>query len=100
MARRRKVDEETKAKLLADGALAEAFGYYFERSGVPVHKMPTVGLRLEDIQRTETVIAVAGGQSKGESIAAVLRFGHENVLVTDEAAARGILQHADEQEQD
>ncbi|RAV09066.1 sugar-binding transcriptional regulator [Paenibacillus contaminans] len=100
MARRRKVDEETKAKLLADGALAEAFGYYFDRSGVPVHKMPTVGLRLEDIQRTETVIAVAGGQSKGESIAAVLRFGHENVLVTDEAAARGILQHADEQEQD
>ena len=55
--------------------------------------MPTVGLRLEDLQRTETVIAVAGGKSKGESIAAVLRHGHDDVLVTDEAAAREMLKH-------
>lgn len=91
MARRRKVDTTTVASLLADGGLAEAFGYYFDRNGVVVHKMPTVGLRLEDIQATEVVIAVAGGKSKGESIAAVLRFGHEDVLVTDEAAARVML---------
>ncbi len=29
MARRRKVDEGTIQELIADGALAEAFGYYF-----------------------------------------------------------------------
>lgn len=91
MAKRRKVDQSTVNALTAEGALAEAFGYYFDRNGQVVHKMPTAGLRLEDIQRMETVIAVAGGASKGESIAAVLRFGHEDVLVTDEAAAEGII---------
>jgi central glycolytic genes regulator len=91
MARRRKVDETTTRELHAEGALAEAFGYYFDNKGIVIHKMPTVGLRLEDIQQTEVVIAVAGGKSKGESIAAVLRFGHEDVLVTDEAAALEML---------
>jgi central glycolytic genes regulator len=91
MARRRKVDRLTIDELIGEGALAEAFGYYFDRDGKVVHKMPTVGLRLEDIQSTEVVIAVAGGKSKGEAIAAVMKFGHEDVLVTDEAAAAELM---------
>lgn len=91
MAKRRLADSGTVEELNAEGAHAESFGYYFNRDGSVVHRMPTVGLRLEDIQQTETVIAVAGGRSKGESIASVLRFGHEDVLVTDEAAALEIL---------
>jgi central glycolytic genes regulator len=91
MARRRKADEATIGALTQDGALAEAFGYYFDRGGKVVHRMPTVGLRLEDIQRTDVVIAVAGGKSKGEAIASVMKFGHEDVLVTDEAAALEIV---------
>jgi central glycolytic genes regulator len=93
MARRRKVDEATIQSLVREGALAEAFGYYFDRQGRVVHKMPTIGLRIEDIERMEIVIGVAGGKSKGEAIAAVLRFGHEDVLVTDEAAALEIAEH-------
>ncbi|SFM24932.1 central glycolytic genes regulator [Paenibacillus sp. 1_12] len=92
MARRRKVDESTTAILQQDGALAEAFGYYFDRDGKILHKMPTVGLRIEDIQEMDCVIGVAGGKSKGEAIAAVLKFGHEDILVTDEAAALEIVQ--------
>jgi central glycolytic genes regulator len=91
MARRRKADEATIGALTQDGALAEAFGYYFDRDGKVVHRMPTVGMRLEDIQRTDVVIAVAGGGSKGEAIASVMKFGHEDVLVTDEAAALEII---------
>ncbi|AJY75039.1 sugar-binding transcriptional regulator [Paenibacillus beijingensis] len=87
MARRRKVESSVVGELLEEGALAEAFGYYFDRNGAVVHKMQTAGLRLEDIMQTEMVIAIAGGQSKGEAIAAVMRFGHDDVLVTDEAAA-------------
>lgn len=87
MARRRKLESEEVAEMAADGALAEAFGFYFDRNGAVVHKMQTVGLRLEDIVNTELVIGVAGGKSKGEAIAAVMRFGHNDVLVTDEAAA-------------
>ncbi|WP_442602035.1 sugar-binding transcriptional regulator [Paenibacillus sp. KN14-4R] len=93
MAKRRKVDDETTAKLQNAGALAEAFGYYFDKVGTVVHKMPTLGLQLEDIQRTEIVIGVAGGKSKGEAIASVLRFGHEDILVTDEAAAHEIMKY-------
>jgi central glycolytic genes regulator len=91
MARRRKVDEATTAVLRADGALAEAFGYYFDRQGKILHKMPTVGLRIEDIQGMDHVIGVAGGKSKGEAIASALLFGHEDALVTDEAAAIEIV---------
>lgn len=91
MARRRKLDKETIDAMTAEGALAEAFGYYFDRNGEVVHKMQTVGLRLEDIVNTEIVIGVAGGKSKGEAIAAIMRFGHNDVLVTDEAAAKEIV---------
>jgi central glycolytic genes regulator len=91
MARRRKSSEQTLAALQKEGALAEAFGYYFDRNGRVVHNSPTVGLRLEDIKRIEVAIGVAGGRSKGEAIAAVLAFGHEDVLVTDEAAAEEII---------
>jgi len=35
---------------------------------------------------------VAGGESKAEAILAVLRFGQEDVLITDEAAAEAMLQ--------
>lgn len=94
MARRRKLKEETKEELVKDGALAEAFGYYFDRRGKVVHRMATAGLRLEDIEAAELVIGIAGGKSKGEAIASVLRFGHDDVLVTDEAAATEALRHA------
>jgi central glycolytic genes regulator len=93
MARRRKIDSATTQGLHNEGAHAEALGYYFDRQGNVVHKMPTVGLRLEDLQRVEVVIGIAGGKSKGEAIASVLRHGQENVLVTDEAAAIEILKH-------
>ncbi|GGD98980.1 sugar-binding transcriptional regulator [Paenibacillus nasutitermitis] len=99
MARRRRVNEEVIEALKAEGALAESFGYYFDREGAVVHKMPTAGLRLEDILETEVVIAIAGGGSKGEAIAAVMRFGHDDILVTDEAAALVITAILDEEQQ-
>ena len=93
MALRRKVNLETREILLREGALAEAFGYYFDHRGHVIHQTPTMGLRLEDLDRMEVVIGVAGGKSKGESIAAVLRHGQEDILITDEGAALEILKH-------
>ncbi|WP_248929538.1 sugar-binding transcriptional regulator [Paenibacillus hamazuiensis] len=93
MARRRNVDSSTKASLQQEGALGEAFGYYFDRQGRIIHKMPTVGLRIEDIVEMDLVIGIAGGRSKGEAIACVLKFGHEDVLITDEAAAQEIVKY-------
>lgn len=91
MARRRKLERAMVDQIASEGALAEAFGFYFDRSGAVVHKMQTIGLRLDDIVKTEVVIGVAGGKSKGEAIAAVMRSGYDDVLVTDEAAALEIV---------
>lgn len=99
MARRRKADERTIELLQQEGAHAEAFGYYFDREGNVVHKMPTVGLKLEDIMRTEVVIGVAGGSSKAEAIESILKFGHEHILVTDEAAAKKIVERLPNREE-
>lgn len=91
MARRRKLEPAVVKDIQNEGALAESFGYYFNEDGVVVHKMLTLGLRLEDIRKTETVIGIAGGRTKARAIHAVLRFGHEDILVTDEAAAEEIV---------
>lgn len=91
MAGRRRADAETLRLLERDGAVAESFGCYFNRSGEVVHRTPSFGLKLEQIRGMETVIAVAGGASKAGAIAAVLRSGHEDVLIVDEAAAQAIV---------
>lgn len=93
MARRRKLPQEKIERIRQEGALAEAFGYYFDRDGKVVHRMATAGLRLEDIEAAEAVIGIAGGRSKGEAIASVLRFGHDDILVTDEAGASEALRN-------
>ncbi|MNC30361.1 central glycolytic protein regulator [compost metagenome] len=87
MTRRRKLDEATVSEIQAEGAVAESFGYYFNEAGEVVHTMRTIGLRLEDIIRTEVVIGIAGGKRKAKAIHAMLRFGQEDILVIDEAAA-------------
>ncbi|MFP4974936.1 sugar-binding transcriptional regulator [Paenibacillus sp. CN-4] len=99
MTRRRKLDAATVAEIQGEGALAESFGYYFDEQGQVVHTMLTMGLRLEDILRTEVVIGIAGGKRKAKAIHAMLRFGQENILVTDEAAAVEIGKRIDEEAQ-
>lgn len=97
MTRRRKLDEATVSEIQSEGAVAESFGYYFNEEGQVVHTMRTMGLRLEDIIRTEIVIGIAGGKRKAKAIHAMLRFGQEDILVTDEAAAAEIGKEIDNQ---
>ncbi|GGG08342.1 central glycolytic genes regulator [Paenibacillus albidus] len=95
MTRRRKLDESTVSEIQGEGAVAESFGYYFNEDGKIVHTMLRMGMRLEDIMRTEVVIGIAGGKGKATAIHAMLRFGQENILVTDEAAAQEIGRRID-----
>ncbi|OWA35596.1 hypothetical protein B9G55_13305 [Saccharibacillus sp. O16] len=91
MARRRRLDEGTTQELVEKGAVAESFGYYFDEQGSVVHNMLTLGLRLDDIKAADVVLGIAGGKSKAKAIHAVLRFGQEDILVIDEAAALEIV---------
>jgi central glycolytic genes regulator len=92
MAERRKTGPEVMHRLMADNAVGEAFGYYFNEQGEIVHKVVTIGLQLDDLAQIPNVIAVAGGASKAKAIRAYLKKAPEStILITDEGAARKLL---------
>ncbi|WP_188399224.1 sugar-binding transcriptional regulator [Sporomusa sp. GT1] len=90
MAERRGVPPETFAKIERCGAVGEALGQYCALPGKIVHVTSSIGLRLDDLAGIGTVIAVAGGSAKAKAILAVVGAGGQDVLVTDEAAAKAI----------
>ncbi|WP_064093009.1 sugar-binding transcriptional regulator [Rossellomorea aquimaris] len=92
MAERRKTSEKDFEKITGGLAVGEAFGYYFNEEGEVVHKVPTIGLQLEDLSNIEHVIAVAGGSSKAKAIRAYMKSAPpKTVLITDEGAAKALL---------
>lgn len=91
MAKRRQTEPETYKILEENKAIAEAFGYYFNKLGEVVHKVRTVGLQLDDLKSTDYVITVAGGKSKAEAISAFMQQEKSDVLIIDEAVALEIL---------
>nr|WP_263324905.1 sugar-binding domain-containing protein [Neobacillus sp. Marseille-Q6967] len=92
MAERRKTRPEIMQKLESKHAVGEAFGYYFDEKGEIVHKVSTIGLQLEDLEKIPNVIAVAGGRSKAKAIRAYLKQAPKStILITDEGAARRLL---------
>lgn len=91
MAKRRRTPAPLVAKIQSGVAVSEAFGYYFDAEGNVVHRVRTVGLQLEDLDKAEHVIAIAGGASKARAIASYFKLGQNNILVTDEAAANQLI---------
>lgn len=92
MAKRRKTKEEDMEKIIKGHAVGEAFGYYFNEDGEIVHKVPTIGLQLNDLPNVQHVLAVAGGTSKAKAIKAYMKTAtNSTVLITDEGAAKEIL---------
>ena len=92
MAERRKSRQDVLARLESGKAAGEAFGYYFDEDGNIVHKVPTIGLQMEDLPGIPNVIAVAGGASKAKAIKAYMKKAPAaTVLITDEGAAKMLL---------
>ncbi|MDI3481194.1 MAG: central glycolytic s regulator [Tepidanaerobacteraceae bacterium] len=91
MARRRGLAKHEIEEILNKGAVAEAFGFYFNRDGRIVHTTTSVGLSIRDLKNMRTVIAIAGGASKAPAIQAFLRYHRPTVLITDEGAAKRLL---------
>ncbi|MDR3052196.1 MAG: DeoR family transcriptional regulator [Oscillospiraceae bacterium] len=79
-------------RILAQGAVAEAFGYYFDAQGQAVYTATSVGMDLPAVARVRSVAAVAAGASKAEAILAVMRHRAHALLVTDEGAALRMLE--------
>jgi len=91
MAKRRGLSEEEISELMVDGAVGEAFGAYFGKSGRVIRKINSVGVSLDDFGKVRHLIAVTGGSSKAEAIEAVRLKNDNAVLITDEGAARKIV---------
>lgn len=91
MSKRRGLQEEQIQKLLEKGAVAEAFGYYFNKKGEVIYKTPTMALSFDDVKNIENIVAIAGGTNKAEAIIATKTYNPAMVLVTDEGAAKEML---------
>ncbi len=93
MARRRGAGLREMGRLREKGAVGEVFGVFYNDSGDVVDRIPGLGLYLEELSgHVENVIVVAGGRKKAKAIAAVAGNHSRDLLVTDESAAREILQ--------
>ncbi len=96
MAHRRGLSPQEVDLLQARGAVGETLRYYFDIKGNIVYEVPGIGIELTDLENIEEVIAVAGGSKKALAIEAILSNKHQNVLITDEGAARQILARKDD----
>lgn len=95
MARRRNLTSDKINFLEETGAVAEAFGHYFDINGNEVWEYKTIGLSLDKFRNIDVAIAVAGGEDKAEAIIAVSSLNKNMQLVTDELAANKILEILD-----
>ena len=91
MARHRRLPPDVITKLEEGGAVGEAFGQYVALDGTQIYMTNNAGLMLQDLQNIGTIIGVAGGKSKAAAILSVIRASRQDILITDEAAAREIV---------
>lgn len=91
MAERRHTSEEHLESLKQQGAVAEAFGYYFDKDGAIVHQANSIGIKLDDLERIPLIIAIAGGKDKAKAIKAIAMNQKQDILITDEGAAVELL---------
>lgn len=93
IALQRKSSLEEVEMIQRGGAVSEAFGYYFDENGKVVYHIRTAGIQLEQVQKTSAILAVAGGSSKAKAILSYSKIAPEQtVLITDEGAARKIIE--------
>ncbi|MCF3947124.1 sugar-binding transcriptional regulator [Acidiphilium sp. AL] len=84
---------EEIARAQRDGAIAEAFGTFYDRDGKPVatdlhHRVIAVA---PEAMRGRDVLAVAGGAEKAAAIRAMLKTSLPTALITDEMTARLLI---------
>jgi len=91
MAEKRRLDEEIMANLVKQDAIAEACGYYFNRSGEVLYRTRSIAIDFDQISKMDEVIVVAGGEKKAESILAVSKSIPGGIFITDEGAAMKML---------
>lgn len=91
MAKRRDLDPTIRHRIIDSGAVAEAFGYYFNAEGEMVDEISTFGISLEQFKSLDRLIAIAGGADKARAIVSISKLNRNLVLVTDLKCAREMI---------
>ena len=91
MGAKRQLPQEVMNDVLRRGAVAEAYGCYVDIYGNVVFSASTVARDLGKLKPHCAMLAVAAGARKAAAIRAVMRSRPQTMLVTDEGAARAIL---------
>ncbi|MCR4403346.1 MAG: sugar-binding transcriptional regulator [Firmicutes bacterium] len=76
------------------GAVGDMCMRFFDVHGSPLETPLNdriIGVTLEELGRMKKVVAVAGGANKTEAILGALRSKVVDVIITDDAAARGVM---------
>lgn len=92
MAIRRKLSQKKIDSLMEAGSVAEAFGHYFDIKGNEIWEYKTIGMSLDRYKKIRSLIGVAGGAEKAEAIMAIASLRKDITIITDESAARKILE--------
>jgi DNA-binding transcriptional regulator LsrR (DeoR family) len=91
--------EELKHIAEGCGGVGEIAAHVYNIEGqacAEEYAVRVIGLTLAEIQQIPYRIGVAASAAKALPIHAALRGGYLHALITDEAAARGVLEHFDE----
>ncbi|PAB60802.1 sugar-binding transcriptional regulator [Anaeromicrobium sediminis] len=91
MANNRGTEEDKIENIIKKGAVAEAFGYYFDKNGEIVEEVNTIGVSLNHYKELEHPIGAACGNQKAEAIIAISKLNKNLVLVIDEGLAKEIF---------
>ncbi len=88
------LDADTQTRLKEQRAAGDICVRFFDVDGQPCPDAVrgVVGIELAQLRQVRRVVGVAGGASKAEAILGALRGRFINVLVTDESAARRVLE--------
>lgn len=87
-------DDREKAYLKTHSVGDICSRFFDETGAIASEKLNarTVAIDLDQLQKKEYSILLAGGEAKTASILAALRGGYANVLITDQFTARRLLQ--------
>jgi central glycolytic genes regulator len=91
MASSRNINSERIDYMIGQGAVSEAFGYYFNEDGEVVYEISTIGIELEKFKSMKNIVAVAAGEDKADAIRSISKINENLILVTDKSTGMKIL---------
>jgi DNA-binding transcriptional regulator LsrR (DeoR family) len=84
-----------RARLVAAGAVGDVLGHFLDARGHVVDDPIAdriIALEIADLARARKVVLASGGARKVGALAAALRALRVATLITDDVAARGLLE--------